>query len=84
SPIYHANQLEILICGEEGFSRTGVMQDATRAYAFWSLAAEMGSADAQAYLGERLNASRDNPAREIWGNKTLAYKLMECAHAQEN
>ncbi|WP_457849499.1 hypothetical protein, partial [Staphylococcus aureus] len=43
-----------------------------------------GSADAQAYLGERLNASRDNPAREIWGNKTLAYKLMECAHAQEN
>ena len=63
---------------------TGVMQDATRAYAFWSLAAEMGSADAQAYLGERLNASRDNPAREIWGNKTLAYKLMECAHAQEN
>ncbi|MFX5801636.1 hypothetical protein ABTE09_21230, partial [Acinetobacter baumannii] len=46
SPIYHANQLEILICGEEGFSRTGVMQDATRAYAFWSLAAEMGSADA--------------------------------------
>ncbi|WP_310796427.1 SEL1-like repeat protein [Herbaspirillum huttiense] len=63
---------------------TGVMQDATRAYAFWSLAAEMGSADAQAYLGERLNASSDNPAREIWGNKTLAYKLMECAHAQEN
>lgn len=62
----------------------GVMQDATRAYAFWSLAAEMGSADAQAYLGERLNASRDNPAREIWGNKALAYKLMECAHAQEN
>ncbi|ADJ61772.1 TPR repeat containing, SEL1 subfamily, protein [Herbaspirillum seropedicae SmR1] len=63
---------------------TGVRQDATRAYAFWSLAAEMGSADAQAYLGERLNASRDDPARETWGNKALAYKLMECAHAQEN
>ncbi|WP_426080439.1 hypothetical protein [Herbaspirillum huttiense] len=29
SPIYHANQLEILICGEEGFSR--ILQDIRRA-----------------------------------------------------
>ncbi|WP_044528963.1 SEL1-like repeat protein [Herbaspirillum sp. B65] len=63
---------------------TGVRQDATRAYAFWSLAAEMGSADAQTYLGERLNATRDAPARGTWGNKAIAYKLLECGYAQEN
>ncbi|QNB09752.1 sel1 repeat family protein [Herbaspirillum frisingense] len=63
---------------------TGVNQDATRAYAFWSLAAEMGSSDAQAYLGDRLNAVYDDPARAIWGNREIAYKLLRCGYSQEN
>ncbi|QDD67021.1 sel1 repeat family protein [Herbaspirillum seropedicae] len=63
---------------------TGVKQDATRAYAFWSLAADMGSSDAQAYLGDKLNATHDDPARSIWGNKEIAYKLLQCGYSQEN
>ncbi len=63
---------------------TGVNQDTTRAYAFWSLAAEMGSSDAQAYLGDRLNAVYDDPARAIWGNREIAYKLLRCGYSQEN
>lgn len=63
---------------------TGVNQDATRAYAFWSLAAEMGSSDAQAYLGDRLDASYDDPAKAIWANRAIGYKLMRCGYSQEN
>ncbi|WP_237022517.1 DUF6396 domain-containing protein [Herbaspirillum frisingense] len=63
---------------------TGVNQDATRAYAFWSLAAEMGSSDAQAYLGDRLDASYDDPEKAIWANRAFGYKLMRCGYSQEN
>jgi len=62
----------------------GVKQDATRAYAFWALAAEMGSADAQAYLGAKLTAAYDNPEGTVWANSTIGHKMLECSYAQEN
>ena len=55
-----------------------------RRYAFWALAAEMGSADAQAYLGAKLTAARDNPKGTSWANSAIGYKMLECAYAQEN
>ena len=62
---------------------TGVSQDAARAYAFSSLAAEMGSSSAQAYLGEKLNATYDDPQGSFWGNKIIGLQMLRCAYAQE-
>jgi hypothetical protein len=61
---------------------TGVEQDATRAYAFWQKAAEMGNPDAMAYLSKRLNIGEDSG--EYWSNIPVAFKMMECAIGQGN
>jgi hypothetical protein len=62
----------------------GVKQDASRAYAFWQLAADMGSPSAMAYIGKALRADYDNPAQGFWGNRTVALKMLECGFAQGN
>lgn len=62
----------------------GVKSDTSRAYAFWQLAAEMGNPAAQAFLGQKLNATYDNPGQGFWGNLPLAMKLLECSFAQGN
>jgi hypothetical protein len=56
-------------------------QDATVAYAFWQRAAEMGSMESQAFLGEKLSANHDEPP-SFWGNWPIGRKMMECSLAQ--
>jgi len=56
-------------------------QDATVAYAFWQKAADMGSMAAQAYLGEKLLGTHDEPP-SFWGNRAIGLKMLECAFAQ--
>lgn len=72
------------VMGTYHINGTGVKQDATRAYAFWILAAEMGNADAQAYLGAKLTATYDDPKGTFWGNPVIGKKMLECSYAQEN
>lgn len=60
----------------------GVKQDASRAYAFWELAADKGSASAQAHLGSKLVGTYDNPKAGFWGNRKVALKMLECGVAQ--
>ncbi|MDP9899531.1 tetratricopeptide repeat protein [Variovorax ginsengisoli] len=62
----------------------GVKGDTSRAYGFWQLAADMGSADAQAFLGEKLDATYDNPSQGFWGNEKVGLKMLECSYAQAN
>ncbi|APW36797.1 hypothetical protein RD110_05980 [Rhodoferax koreense] len=62
----------------------GVKSDTSRAYAFWQLAADMGSSAAQAYLGEKLDAAYDSPGEGFWGNREVALKMLECGVAQSN
>jgi len=62
----------------------GVKGDTSRAYAFWQLAADMGSSAAQAYLGEKLDAAYDGPSEGFWGNRKVALKMLECGFAQGN
>ena len=63
-------------------SGIGVSGDTTRAYAFWQLAADMGSPDAQTYIGTQLDAAGDNAETGMWGNQKVAYQMLECAYAQ--
>lgn len=60
---------------------TGVNRDATRAYAFWQKAAEMGNPDAMAYLAGQMTAGRDSGPGH-WSNIPVATKMLECAFAQ--
>ena len=60
----------------------GVKPDISRAYAFWELAADMGSPDAQTHLGDALNATYDNPREGFWGNRVVGLQMLECAFAQ--
>ncbi len=62
----------------------GVKGDTSRAYGFWQLAADMGSAAAQAFLGEKLDATYDNPSQGFWGNEKVGLKMLECSYAQAN
>jgi hypothetical protein len=62
----------------------GVKGDTTRAYAFWQLAADMGSSAAQAYLGPKLKGAYDNPSQGFWGNRKVGLKMLECGFAQGN
>jgi len=57
----------------------GVPADATKAFAFWQKAAEMGSPHAMAYLGDKMSATWDSPSDGFWGNIPVATKMLECA-----
>lgn len=61
---------------------TWVKQDATRAYAFWQRAAEMGNPQAMAFLGKKLKATWDSPKDGFWANIPVATKMLECALGQ--
>ncbi len=61
---------------------TGVKRDATRAYAFWQKAAQMGSPHAMAFLGDKLTAGEDSPKDSMWANVPIGVKMMECAFGQ--
>ncbi|QFZ87192.1 sel1 repeat family protein [Variovorax paradoxus] len=56
-------------------------RDATVAYAFWQKAADMGSMASQAYIGAKLRGTHDEPP-SFWGNRPIAFKMLECAFAQ--
>jgi hypothetical protein len=56
--------------------------DATSAYSFFQRAADMGSPSALTFLGEKLDASYDDPAEGFWGNLPIATQMLECALAQ--
>ncbi|MES2739490.1 MAG: DUF6396 domain-containing protein [Pseudomonadota bacterium] len=61
---------------------TGVKADATRAYAFWQKAAQMGSPHAMHFIGSKLTAGEDSPKDSMWDNIPVATKMMECALGQ--
>lgn len=60
----------------------GVPVDATKAFAFWRKAAEMGNPQAMAYLGDKMAATWDSPRDGFWANIPVATKMLECALAQ--
>ncbi|AVR96113.1 SEL1-like repeat protein [Pseudoduganella armeniaca] len=60
----------------------GVAADATRAFAFWQKAAEMGSPHAMEYLGDKISATWDSPKDGFWANIPVATKMLECSLAQ--
>lgn len=62
----------------------GVKRDASRAYAFWQLAADMGSPNAMAYLGRALRGAYDNPKSGIWSNPVVSLRMLDCGVAQGN
>ena len=62
----------------------GVKQDASRAYAFWQLAADMGNPNAMAYLGRKLRGTYDNSTTGVWANRAVSFKMLECGFAQGN
>ncbi|MES2017394.1 MAG: DUF6396 domain-containing protein [Pseudomonadota bacterium] len=61
---------------------TGVGGDATRAYAFWLKAAQMGNPQAMTFLGEKISATWDSPADGFWANIPIATQMLECAFGQ--
>jgi hypothetical protein len=61
---------------------SGVNADATRAYAFWQLAAKMGNPETLTYLGSKLISVDDHPERSEWANEAVGTKMLECAYAQ--
>jgi uncharacterized protein len=60
----------------------GVSGDATKAFAFWQKAAEMGNPQALGYLGEKMSSTWDIPNEGFWANIPVATKMLECALAQ--
>lgn len=60
----------------------GVSGDATKAFAFWQKAAEMGNPQAMAHLGVKMSATWDSPNEGFWANIPVATKMLECALAQ--
>lgn len=60
----------------------GVPGDATKAFAFWQKAAEMGNPHAMGYLGEKMSSTWDIPNEGYWANIPVATKMLECALAQ--
>ncbi len=60
----------------------GVFGDATKAFAFWQKAAEMGNPQAMAYLGDKMAATWDSPNDGFWANMSVARKMLECSLAQ--
>lgn len=61
---------------------TGVTQDATKAYAFWQRAAEMGNPQAMVFLGDKMDATWDSPKDNFWANIPVAIEMYECALGQ--
>lgn len=61
---------------------TGVNGDHDRAYAFFQKAAAMGNPHSMGYLGEKIDAGKDDLKPGYWGNIPIATKMFECALAQ--
>jgi TPR repeat protein len=77
----------------EGFYLMGVFHDTgygvkssvDRAWAFWELAADMGSARAQTQIATALQLGRrdmEKPRVAEWANRKVMYEMLECAYAQ--
>ena len=63
----------------------GVKSDIDRAWAFWELAADKGSARAQTLVANVLGLGRrdmEKPDVAKWANKKVMFQMLECAHAQ--
>jgi hypothetical protein len=61
---------------------TGVVADATRAYAFWQRAAQMGNPDTLTFIGEKLLFGEDQVDEPGWANSAVGIKMLECAYSQ--
>lgn len=61
---------------------TGVRGDATRAYAFWQRAAQMGSPEALTDLGRKMFSVDDRPNDTRWANAAVGINMLECAYGQ--
>ncbi|RYH39712.1 MAG: sel1 repeat family protein, partial [Alcaligenaceae bacterium] len=63
----------------------GVTSDVDRAWAFWELAADMGSARAQTRIAKSLvfvDRNQEEPGVSQWANEKVQYQMLECAHSQ--
>jgi hypothetical protein len=66
-------------------SGDGVRPSEDRAWAFWELAADMGSPLAQTEIAKALgfvDRDQEKPNVAEWANRPLMFSLLECAHAQ--
>ncbi|MDF0607132.1 sel1 repeat family protein [Neisseriaceae bacterium TC5R-5] len=61
---------------------TGVSPDISKAYAFYQYAAELGSPSALTFLGDKMDATYDDPQGTFWGNEKIGRQMLECAFAQ--
>jgi TPR repeat protein len=77
----------------EGFYLMGVFHDTgygvkfsvDRAWAFWELAADMGSARAQTRIAKSLgfvDRAQEKPGVAEWANETVQFLMLECAYSQ--
>ena len=60
----------------------GIRQDASRAWAFWELAANMGNPQALTRIGKAITAAYDDPDALVWNNRETGLKMLECAASQ--
>lgn len=60
----------------------GVDSSVDREWAFYELAADMGSPIAQTVIAKHTRGGFDNPREGMWGNRVVAMKMYECAYAQ--
>lgn len=58
---------------------TGVAANSTHAYALFRKAAEIGSAESMAFLGEKLLGAEDRPEKGWWANVNVGLKMLNCA-----
>jgi len=68
--------------GTYSMNGTGVAGDATKAYAFWQKAAQMGNPQAMAFLAEKLNAGPNSEDATHCSNIPIATRMLECALGQ--
>ena len=71
--------------GELHQTGDGVKPSVDRAWAFWELAADLGSPLAQTRIAKALpfvDRDQEKPNVAEWANQPLKLKLLECAHAQ--
>ncbi|MFZ4530058.1 MAG: DUF6396 domain-containing protein [Undibacterium curvum] len=60
----------------------GVNASIDRAFAFYDVAVDLGSARAQGIIGKMLNATWDSPTNGFWANLDIGRAMLECSYAQ--
>jgi uncharacterized protein len=73
------------LMGDFHSSGYGVKRNIDRAWAFWELAADKGSARAQTQIAKSLgfiDRDQEKPNIAEWANQNVMFQMLECAYAQ--